>query len=175
MYKQSEQLKDLALGFGGYAQSKCIIEQFLKMPSVRLLLPQELREQQRDASDAHVAKLLLEEAKVFFTDIFGVGFRGGRLSDEDRNAFAAASAAILPRDLFAKRGRAAAASRLTGLSYRRMHRGSDGRRDLEDRACGWRRVKTADNKDKTNYSPMTDFWHSDLASTEDNQNKDMVR
>ena len=174
IYKQSEHLRDVALGFGGYALAKRVIEQFLKMPMVQLMLPDLLREQMDDARDAQAAKELLAQAKAFFTGIFGVGFRGGRLSDEDRNAVAAASAAILPRDLFAKRGRAAAASRLTGLGYRRLHRGSDARRELEDRACGWRRVRTAGHKDKVDYGPLHDFWHSDLASTEDNQNKHMV-
>ena len=64
---------------------------------------------------------------------------------------------------------------LTGLDYRQMHRGSDERRELEDRACGWRRVVTAEHKDKVNYGPLKEFWHSELVSTEDNQNKDMVR
>ena len=174
IYKESEHLRDVALGFGGYALAKRVIEQFLKMPMVQLILPDLLREQIDDARDAQTAKELLAQAKAFFTGIFGVGFRGGRLSDEDRNAVAAASAAILPRDLFKKRGRAAAASRLTGLGYRRMHRGSDARRDLEDRACGWRRVRTAEHRDKVDYGPLHEFWHSDLASTEDNQNKYMV-
>ena len=175
IYKESEHLRDVALGFGGYALAKRVIEQFLKMPMVQFMLPDLLREQMDDACDAQTAKELLAQAKAFFTGIFGVGFRGGRLCDEDRNAVAAASAAILPRDLFAKRGRAAAASRLTGLGYRRLHRGSDARRELEDRACGWRRVRTAGHKDKVDYGPLNDFWHSDLASTEDNQNKHMVR
>ena len=175
IYKQSEHLRDVALGFGGYAISKRIIEQFLKMPAVCLLLPEALREQQRAASDAHVAKELMAQAKQFFTGIFGVGFRGGRLSDENRNAVAAASAAILPADLFKKRGRAAAASRLTGLGYRALHRGSDGRRELEDSSVGWRRVRTLGHKDKVDYGPLKEAWHSDLLSTEDNQNKDMVR
>ena len=170
IYKESEHLRDVALGFGGYALAKRVIEQFLKMPMVQLMLPDLLREQMGDARDAQAAKELLAQAKAFFTG----SFRGGRLSDEDRNAVAAASAAILPRDLFAKRGRAAAASRLTGLGYRRMHRGSDARRDLEDRACGWRRVRTAEHRDKVDYGPLHEFWHSDLASTEDNQNKYMV-
>ena len=174
IYKQSEHLCEVALGFGGYAISKRIIEQFLKMPAVRLLLPEVLRQQQQDASDALVAKELMANAKQLFTGIFGVGFRGGRLSDEDRNAFAAASAAILPADLFKKRGRAAAASRLTGLGYRALHRGSDQRRELEDSAMGWRRVSTAGNKDKVDYGPLKEAWHSDLLSTEDNQNKDLV-
>ena len=175
IYKQSEHLRDVALGFGGYAISKRIIEQFLKMPAVCLLLPEALREQQRAASDAHVAKELMAQAKQFFTGIFGVGFRGGRLSDENRNAVAAASAAILPADLFKKRGRAAAASRLTGLGYRALHRGSNGRRELEDSSVGWRRVRTLGHKDKVDYGPLKEAWHSDLLSTEDNQNKDMVR
>ena len=64
---------------------------------------------------------------------------------------------------------------LTGLDYRHMHRASDERRELEDRACGWRRVVTAEHKDKVNYGPLKEFWHTELVSTEDNQNKDMVR
>jgi hypothetical protein len=175
IYKESEHLRDVALGFGGYTLSKRVIEQFLKMPSVQLLLPDALREQQDAASDAAVAKELMAAAKEFFTELFGVGFRGGRRSDEDRNAYAAAMAALLPRDLFAKRGRAASASRLTGLGYRQLHRGCDQRAELEDRACGWRRIKTAEHQDKVNYNPLKEFWHSDLASTPDNQNKDMVR
>jgi hypothetical protein len=168
IYKESEHLRDVALGFGGFTLSKRVIEQFLKMPSVKLLLPDALREQQDAASDAVVAKELMAAAKEFFTDIFGVGFRGGRLSDEDRNVYAGAMAALLPRDLFAKRGRAASASRLTGLGYRQMHRGCDQRAELEDRACGWRRIRTAEHQDKVNYGPLKEFWHSDLASTPDN-------
>eukprot|EP00966_Prymnesium_polylepis_P275615 6368123-Prymnesium_polylepis.1 len=173
-YKQSEQLRDVALGFGGYAQAKLVIQQFIKMPLVQLVLPDALRELQLSSSDSSAALELMGHAKQFFTETFGVGFRGGRLSDEDRNAFAASSACILPRDLFAKRGRAAAASRLTGLSYRQMHRGSDQRRELEDRAGGWRRIRTAEHRDKIDWGPLKEAWHSDLLSTEDNQNKDMV-
>lgn len=175
VYKASEHLRDVALGVGGYALVKRVIEQFLNMPSVKLMLPDDVRERQGKMADAKHAVELMGYAKEFFTGIFGVGFRGGRRSDEDRNAYAAASAAFLPRDLFAKRGRAAAAARLSGLGYRQLHRGSDQRRELEDRACGWRRVRTAEHKDKVNYGPLNDFWHSDLASTEDNQNKYMVR
>ena len=145
------------------------------MPVVKLCLSDLLREQIDDARDAGAAKALLAEAKEFFIGIFGVGFRGGRLSNEDRNAFAAASASILPKDLFAQRGRAAAASRLTGLGYRQMHRGVEHRRQLEDSACGWRRVKTSNHKDKVSYEPLKEAWHSDLLSTPDNQNKDMAR
>jgi hypothetical protein len=174
-YKQSEQLRDVALGFGGYAQARLVIQQFIKMPVVLLLLPDALRELQQSSSDTRVALKLMGHAKQFFTEIFGVGCRGGRRSDEDRNAYAAASAAILPRDLFAKRGRAAAASRLTGLGYRQMHRGSDQRRELEDRAAGWRRERMAEHIDRINWGPLKDAWHTDLLSTEDNQNKDMVR
>ena len=175
VYKHSEHLRDVALGFGGYALAKKVLEQFLKMPTVRLLLPDDVRARQQKMADAEHAVELMGCAKEFFTSIFGVGFRGGRRTDEDRNAYAAASAAFLPRDLFAKRGRAAAAARLSGMGYRQLHRGSDARRTLEDRACGWRRVRTAEHKDKVNYEPLTRFWHSDLASTEDNQNKDLVR
>ena len=175
VYKASQQLRDVALGFGGFNLAKKVLEQFLKTPAVRLCLPEDMRERQAKMADAEHAVELMGHAKEFFTSIFGVGFRGGRRSDEDRNAFAAASAAFCPRDLFARRGRAAAAARLSGLGYRQLHRGSDYRRELEDSACGWKRVNTAEHKDKLNYGPLNEFWHSDLASTEDNQNKDLIR
>ena len=175
VYKDAQHLRDVALGFGGYAISRRIIEQFMKMPVVKLCLSEPLREQIDDAHDASTAKALLAEAKVFFTEIFGVGYRGGRLPDEDRNAYAVASAALCSRNLFKRRGQAAAASRLTGLGYRQMHRGVEHRRKLEDSACGWRRVKTSEHKDKVGYGPLKEAWHSDLLSTPDNQNKDMAR
>ena len=175
VYKDAQHLRDVALGFGGYAISRRIIEQFMKMPVVKLCLSEPLREQIDDAHDASTAKALLAEAKVFFTEIFGVGYRGGRLPDEDRNAYAVASAALCSRNLFKRRGQAAAASRLTGLGYRQMHRGVEHRRKLEDSACGWRRVRTSDHKDKVGYGPLKEAWHSDLLSTPDNQNKDMAR
>lgn len=59
VYKQSEQLRDVALGFGGYAQSKRVIEQFLKMPAVKLLLPDVLRDLQQSSSDVSVAMELM--------------------------------------------------------------------------------------------------------------------
>ena len=47
--------------------------------------------------------------------------------------------------------------------------------ELEDRACGWRRVVTAEHKDKVNYGPLKEFWHEEgLVSTVDNQNKVLV-
>mmetsp|Transcript_51606 Transcript_51606/g.110249 ORF Transcript_51606/g.110249 Transcript_51606/m.110249 type:complete len:143 (-) Transcript_51606:129-557(-) len=61
------------------------------------------------------------------------------------------------------------------MGYRQLHRGSDYRRKLEDSACGWRRVKTSEHDDKVNFGPLKRAWHSDLLSTEDNQNKDTVR
>ena len=53
-----------------------------------------------------------------------------------------------------------------------MHRGSDERRELEDRAGGWRRVRTAEHRDRIDWGPLKEAWHMDLLSTEDNQNKD---
>ena len=46
---------------------------------------------------------------------------------------------------------------------------------LEDHGNGWRLISTAAHSDKADYSVLDEFWHSDLVSDPDNQNKDKVR
>ena len=73
--------------------------------------------------------------------------RGGRRTDINRNAHASAVAAMLPADLFENR-RGRAAMRLLGLTYRQAKRGTETRREMEDRGGGWKRVKTSEHYDK---------------------------
>jgi len=117
-------------------------------------------------------------AKAFFGELLKAprGARathGGRRTDDDRNAHAAALAALLPRDLFENR-RGRAAMRLLGLTYAQAKRGVETRGEMEDRGRGWKRLKTSEHYDKVNYKIVDEFWHSELASDPDNQNKEKV-
>ena len=82
---------------------------------------------------------------------------------------------MLPADLLSNRqGRAA--MRLSGLSYRQIKAGSELHGKLLDYGGGWKLIETARHKDAVNYDEILDeFWHSELASDPDNQNKDKVR
>lgn len=127
---------------------------------VRLLLPEAVRRGRQEAADAQTSKLLLDTAKAFLTKLFkaqaSVADRathqsgekgGGRRSDENRTAFTAALAALLPADLFQNhRGRAA--MRILGISYRQAKVGSRVRGELEDWGRGWKRIKTSEHRDK---------------------------
>ena len=56
-----------------------------------------------------------------------------------------------------------------------MRRGCSERSGLEDRAGGWRRIKRARNANCVDYAIVAEAWESDLLSTPDNQNKELVK
>ena len=56
-----------------------------------------------------------------------------------------------------------------------MRRGCSERSGLEDRAGGWKRVKRARNANRVDYAIVGEAWESDLLSTPDNQNKELVK
>ena len=56
-----------------------------------------------------------------------------------------------------------------------MRRGCSERSGLEDRASGWKRVKRARNSNLVDYAIVGEAWESDLLSTPDNQNKELVK
>ena len=172
------ELRDTAFSFGKLELTREIVRRFVDMPEVRPLLTTEVIERRRDALDGETARDLIKAAKAFFGELLkaprGEGKkRGGRRTDNDRNAHAAALAALLPRDLFEnKRGRAA--MRLLGLTYRQAKRGTELRGEMEDRGGGWKRQKTSEHFDKVSLKIVDEFWHSELASDPDNQNKQKV-
>ena len=128
----------------------------------------------------------------------------GTRCEEDNNSFWSAAAALLPRDLIEKR-QARAAGRILGLNYQQVlpesafccccccccwcwcwcycycyyhnqvRRGCSERSGLEDRAGGWKRVKRARNANRVDYAIAGEAWESDLLSTPDNQNKELVK
>lgn len=156
--KRATDLRDCCFSMGGFSLTRRVLERFLSMHEVKMLLPETVQKQRQENVDAATSKLLLETAKAFLTQIFKArssgkvrpGAKGGgRRSDEDRNAFAAALAALLPASLFEnKRGRAA--MRILGISYRQAKLGSRVRGELEDWGRGWKRIKTAQHCDKVN-------------------------
>lgn len=145
------ELRDCFFAMGGKSLTERVLERFLNMPEVRQLLPDVVRQQREQAADAEASKLLLETAKVFLTKIFKAR---GRRSDEDRNAFAAALAAMLPADLFENR-RGRAAMRILGISYRQAKLGASVRGELEDRGRGWKRICTSEQSDKVRRHSIT--------------------
>lgn len=154
--KRALDLRNCCFSMGGLSLTRRALEHFLNLHEVRLMMPNAFKQQRQEAVDAATSKLLLDTAKAFLTQIFKArslgkmrpGAKGGRKSDEDRNAFAAALAALLPASLFEnKQGRAA--MRILGISYRQAKFGSRVRGELEeDWGRGWKRIKTAQHQDK---------------------------
>ena len=64
--------------------------------------------------------------------------------------------------------------RALGVPYRVIKQASERRGKLEDSAKGWRAITTAPHSDKVDVQLYHDFWHSDLASTEDNVHKELI-
>lgn len=146
------ELRDTAFSFGGLQLTRQILQRFFEMPEVRQLFTAELLQRHSDAVDGETGRLLIKAAKDFFCELLKAprgdkATRGGRRTDEDRNAHAAALAALLPSDLFENR-RGRAAMRLLGLTYRQVKRGTELRGEMEDRAGGWKRIKTSEHYDK---------------------------
>lgn len=162
------ELRDFVFSFGGLSLTRQILARLLNMREIKLLLPDELQQRQRDADDGETAREVLRAAKSFFGEIMK---SKGRRSDIQRNAFVAGLVALLPRDLFENR-RGRAAMRLLGLSYRQAKLGSGERAVLEDCGQGWRLWKGGTRKDKVNWRALDAAWHSSLLSDPDNQHKE---
>ena len=146
------ELRNTAFSFGGLELTRQIVRRFCDLPEVRPLLAAELLKQRRDAVDSETGRLLIEASKAFFGDLLKAprgkkAKRGGRRTDINRNAHASALVAMLPANLFSNR-RGRAAMRLLGLTYRQVKRGTETRREMEDRGGGWKRVKTSEHYDK---------------------------
>jgi hypothetical protein len=98
----------------------------------------------------------------------------GRRTDLERNAFMAAAVALIPSDVFQNR-KGRAMMRLLGVNYRVVKMAADLRGELEDGSNKWKLLKTAEHADRTDWSAVKKWLHSDEASCEDNNNKSLVR
>ena len=156
--KRVRELSDAAFSFGGLELTRQVVRRFCSLPEVRPLLTPEVLERQRDVADGETARQMIKAAKGFFSQLMKAprgekSKRGGRRTDDERNAYAAALAALLPKDLFENR-RGRAAMRLLGLtSYRQAKRGTDTRGAMEDRGGGWKRIKTSEHYNKARRAP----------------------
>lgn len=146
------ELRDTTFSFGGLHLTRRILQRFVDSPEVRPLLNEDVLQKRQDAIDGETARVLIKAAKAFFGELLkaprGEGMKnGGRRNNEDRNAHAAALAALLPADLFENR-RGRAAMRLLGLSYKQTKCGAELRAEMEDRGYGWKRLNTSEHCDK---------------------------
>ena len=98
----------------------------------------------------------------------------GRRSDADRNAYWAAAVALIPSDVFLNRKRRAII-RLLDVEYRVVKTALDMRCALQDGSRKWTYMKTANHCDRMGMSHISRFLHSDRASCEDNDHKELCR
>ena len=160
---------------GNLELTRAVLDKFLSLRDVKQALPEAILKTRQEMADAATATQILETAKSFFTVIMKVkGVTGkGRRSDVNMNAFWASAASLLPRNLLQTRhGRATA--RLLGIPYRVIKRASTIRADIEDSGVGWKYITTNGHSDCADGRLVSEFWHSELASTEDNQNKEPI-
>lgn len=86
----------------------------------------------------------------------------------------AAAVALIPSDVFQNR-RGRAVMRLLDVNYQVVKMAADMRAQLEDGSQKWMLLKTAAHADRTDWSPINKWLHSEEASCEDNSRKDLVR
>ena len=98
----------------------------------------------------------------------------GRRSDIERNAFLAAAAALVPSDVFKDR-KGRGVMRLLDIDYRLLKQAAVLRADLEDGSKKWALKKTGPHADRSDWSPVARWLHSEDASVEDNSHKELVR
>ena len=98
----------------------------------------------------------------------------GRRTDVASTAFWAAAVALIPSDvLLNRKGRAI--MRLLDIDYRVVKKAAEMRAGLEDGSNKWRNIATAKHCDAACRQHIVEWLHSDEASCEDNDHKDMVR
>ena len=109
--------------------------------------------------------------KAFFTGIMGTK---GRRSDIDMNAFWAAAEAIVP--VTAREDKLVrAVMRILGLRYESVKRAIELRKAMVDTAAGWKWIKTKPHCDRTDWTLLIKWLHSDEASTPDNDHKSEIK
>jgi len=164
------ELADLLFCVGDLKQTRSVVEKFMQIPEMRQLLPEHMRS---SAKDAETKEIMINEAKVFLTELLGTK---GRRTDVNRNAHLAGLTALLPSDLF-KQQRGRSAMRVLGVRHATATKAPKAKGAMqEDAAKGWTLITPSQHADRADYSQhMDSWWHSDEASTEDNAHKRPVR
>ena len=169
--KRASQLRTNFFSLGSWELTADVLKRFLNTPEVKRLMPGSARQTRSEQADAKIAAELLSAAKRFFGEIMDTK---GRRSELDMNAFWAAISALMPAGLLEGRG-GRAASRILGVHHRVIEKGVQVRKDLEERGEGWVHLEYSGHSDRVDRQIIWDWWHSDLASVEDNQNKEPIR
>ena len=102
----------------------------------------------------------MEAVRRFLKEILATS---GRRTDVERNAFWSAAVALIPSDVFLNR-KGRAVMRLLDVDYRVVKMAADMRGDLEDGSKKWKLLKTAQHADRTDWSRIAKWLHSDEAS-----------
>ncbi len=139
-------------------------------PRLVQVLPEPLRSSLPDTDD-EAKDDIVNAARRFLKEVLA---SSGRRTDLERNAFMAAAVALIPSDVFQNR-KGRAVMRLLGVNYRVVKMAADMRGELEDGSNKWKLLKTAEHADRTDWSSVKKWLHSDEASCEDNNNKSLVR
>lgn len=176
--RRAGEMADLLFAAGGLETTRAVMEGLLSRSDVQDVLPAATAKMRAEANDAKTARSMLEAAKSFLHVLLDSKKRvdarwGGRRSDTDRNAFWASTTSLLPRDIFQSKG-GRAAMRILEVPYRVIKQAATMRGKLEDRGKGWKLLKTAPRSDRVNGVLITEWWHSEDASTEDNVHKQPI-
>ncbi|KAL3916857.1 MAG: hypothetical protein SGPRY_006643, partial [Prymnesium sp.] len=178
------ELRDCCFSMGGLSLTRRILERFLNTPEVRLLLPEAVRKQREEAVDSETSKILLKTAKIFLTKLF--------------KAHASEKAKVRRGELEAFQ--MLVTLKLSEMSHMLLQQLLDSRQHACDRGGGRRSdedrnavaavlaaLLPADlfesRRDRrgagveyeVSYTIVNEFWHSELASDPDDQNKRKVR
>jgi len=152
---------------GNWEPRADVLRRFLRKPEVERLLPGSARQTRSEQADAKFAAEVLSAAKRFLGR--DRGHTEGRRSESDTNAFWAAISALVPAGLLEDRG-GRAASRILGKGSRRRAGAQWSRGARQGLGAEY-----SGHSDRVGMQIVADWRHSDLASTEDNQNEMPIR
>ena len=159
-------MEQLLFRLGGLETIGRVLDSFFARPAVRVVMSKHLKSKTASHGDAAVDSII-KTAKAFFVGIMG---SQGRRTDIDMNAFWAVAAAIVPATAREDK-KVRAVMRVLGLRYESVKRAIEIRKAMVDTAVGWRWIQTKPHCDRTDWTPLKKWLHSDEASTPDNDHK----
>ena len=163
-------MEQLLFNLGGLETIGRVLDSFFARPAVRVTMSDHVKSR-TSSEDQSTTDGIIVTAKSFFT---GIMVTKGRRSDIDMNAFWAAAAALVP--VTARKDRKVrSVMRVLGLRHETVKRAIEMRKAMTDTAVGWRWIKTQPHSDRTDWSPLKKWLHSDDASTPDNDHKAEIK
>jgi len=169
--KRAQEMRTQFFSLGNWHLTASVLNRFLDTPEVQHLLPGSRRQIRADRNDAGTAGQLLAAAKSFFGDIM---HSKGRRTETDMNAFWVAVSALIPKDLLENRG-GRAATRILGMHHRVVEKGAEVRAELGEHGQGWCYREYNGHRGRVDLQILNDWWQTEDASTEDNQNEQPFR